>query len=391
MSRKKGKWSWSAGGYGAVVHVYEGASGKLYGRIGNKRTCLKHTDRERAKAWARDQSERLAVGLNSAADPVPTLSKVFGIYLDTQTPQKGRSCQYQDKRAVTMFTKVFGKDKDLHKLTLGEWQEFTQARNAGALSSLGEPVAEGDRKPVGARTVENDLEWLRTVLTWATKWQDRVSGKYLMREDPSRGYPIPHEENPRRPLATDDRYDAVQAVAAQAHAMLSTILTLAHGTGRRIRAILALQRSDLLLAKGEASPYGRIRWRAEEDKIGKEWVAPISADVRAALDAFLSERLSIGAVYLFSETGERPVSYEQASKWLRKAERLAKVKKQDGSLWHAYRRGWATARKNLPAKDVAFAGGWKNAATLQGIYQQPDEDTMLRVVSEPVRLREARA
>jgi hypothetical protein len=31
----------------------------------------------------------------------------------------------------------------------------------------------------------------------------------------------------------------------------------------------------------------------------------------------------------------------------------------DGSDFHAYRRAWATARKHLPLKDVAEAGGWK--------------------------------
>ena len=76
---------------------------------------------------------------------------------------------------------------------------------------------------------------------------------------------------------------------------------------------------------------------------------------------------------------------------MRKAERLAKVEKQRGSLWHAYRRGWATARKNLPAKDVAYAGGWKNVATLQTIYQQPDPESTYRAVAEPVKLREAQA
>ena len=34
------------------------------------------------------------------------------------------------------------------------------------------------------------------------------------------------------------------------------------------------------------------------------------------------------------------------------------------SLWHAYRRGWATSRKHLPDVDVAAAGGWKSTETL---------------------------
>jgi hypothetical protein len=61
------------------------------------------------------------------------------------------------------------------------------------------------------------------------------------------------------------------------------------------------------------------------------------------------------------------------------AEQLAKVPKQDGSLWHAYRRGWATSRKHLPDVDVA-AGAWKGTETLKRCYQQADDANVLRVV-----------
>jgi hypothetical protein len=82
-----------------------------------------------------------------------------------------------------------------------------------------------------------------------------------------------------------------------------------------------------------------------------------------------------------------------ASKLLRRAERLAKIPKQRGTLWHGYRRKWATERKHLPIQDVAQAGGWspKNPAVLQTIYQQPDAATLYRVVSQPMELREQRA
>ena len=139
----------------------------------------------------------------------------------------------------------------------------------------------------------------------------------------------------------------------------------------------------MLCGKGEQWPHGRIRWRAEEDKIGKELVAPMSVEVRAALETLPR---AIGPVPLFPGT-----AYDRVARWLRRAERLAGVPKQSGSLWHAYRRGWATARKHLSAKAVAFAGGWKNVATLQRIYQLPDPESTYRAVAEPLALREARA
>ena len=39
----------------------------------------------------------------------------------------------------------------------------------------------------------------------------------------------------------------------------------------------------------------------------------------------------------------------------------------------------ATARKDLPIKDVAAVGGWKDIQTLVNCYEQADDDTMLLV------------
>jgi hypothetical protein len=68
---------------------------------------------------------------------------------------------------------------------------------------------------------------------------------------------------------------------------------------------------------------------------------------------------------------------------LERAETLAEVPKQQGSLWHAYRRKWATERKHLPDRDVAAAGGWSDLASLKTAYQQMDRATLYRVVCEP--------
>ncbi len=103
------------------------------------------------------------------------------------------------------------------------------------------------------------------------------------------------------------------------------------------------------------------------------------------------ERPGIGKPYLFPAPGDltKPVSRHLAAKWLQEAEKLAGLKKLDGSLWHAYRRKWATERKHLPDADVAAAGGWTNSNTLRQVYQQADQETMLRVVLEGGTLREA--
>lgn len=67
---------------------------------------------------------------------------------------------------------------------------------------------------------------------------------------------------------------------------------------------------------------------------------------------------------------------------------MAGVEPQEGTLWHAYRRMWVTERKDLPAKDVAEAGGWADAQMVERVYTQADEDTTLSVVMHEGRVRE---
>ncbi len=90
------------------------------------------------------------------------------------------------------------------------------------------------------------------------------------------------------------------------------------------------------------------------------------------------------------QNARRPVSRHLASRWLLDAEKKAELPKLDGSLWHAYRRKWATSRKGLPDVDVAAAGGWSDLTSLKTAYQQPDIETLYRVVSEAAELREVR-
>jgi hypothetical protein len=40
----------------------------------------------------------------------------------------------------------------------------------------------------------------------------------------------------------------------------------------------------------------------------------------------------------------------------------------------------------MPLRDVAAAGGWRDPTTLLKCYQQPDEETMRRVVWEAPKL-----
>lgn len=76
-------------------------------------------------------------------------------------------------------------------------------------------------------------------------------------------------------------------------------------------------------------------------------------------------------------------------KWLSSAEAEAGLEKLSVSLWHAYRRKWASERKDHSLVDVAAAGGWKDRTTLLECYQQPDEAALLAVMAEPRKRHES--
>jgi integrase len=357
---------------------------------------LRHKDKKKALEWANSEVARYL--MSDVAEGIPRASHIFALYLQHATPRKSKSEQDADERRGKMWRKYLGSDKDLSKLTLREWQSFTDARTRGEIDAKGDPVPPDKRVAVRAATAGADLTFLITVVNWATKWRER--DQYLMRENPARGYPIPSERNPRRPVVTHDRFLAVRRKADQVmtvrgrgedrqivRSYLPDILDLVEASGRRISAVLALRYCDLKLGEG---PNGSILWPAATDKMKKQWLVPMSPDVRAAIDRILRERPGIGAGFLFPAINDpsKPIAVEVASAWLLKAEQLAGVEKHEGSLWHAYRRKWATERKGLSVADVAAAGGWTDHTVLTGVYQQPDPATLLQVVSAPARLRE---
>ncbi|MEE9208352.1 MAG: tyrosine-type recombinase/integrase [Gemmatimonadota bacterium] len=401
-------WSHTAGQRPNRVRVFERSpGGTLYARVWDARrsayrkVSLGHQDKARAKVYAAQQYAKLVSGRSEIQQGRTTLARLLRLYREHRTPRKAQTEQQADSRRIEMFLRFLGTDTDAHMIPLRVWESFIDLRGSGGIDPRGCLVPEDQRRAVRARTVESDLQWLKWVLNWGKDWR-LESGIYLLRENCVRGYPIPSEKNPRRAVATQDRYEAVRAVSDQVtmeirwqgrretqRSYLSEIFDVAAGTGRRLSAVLGLRSDDLQLTEG---PFGSIRWRSDTDKTGRESVVPIGPDVRAAIDRRMADRPVVGAALLFPSPTDpaAPADRHLADAWLRKAEALAGIATQKGSLWHAYRRAWATARKHLPAIDVAAAGGWKGVETLQAVYQQADTDTMLRVVLEAGEVREVR-
>lgn len=410
--RKGDRWSYSAGRPPNTARVFERENGIIYAAKWNaeegreEKWSLEHSDREKAKDFAED----LAIELRDAEDDAPpqeepTVSRTFKLYRQHRVPDKSERVQEGDDRRLNRWKRFLGPDFDLAKLSRREWDDFKRKRASGAIDAKGNPVPQKkDRREVSTRTVEKDLRFLRSVCRWAMDFRDR-GDRLLLERDPTRGLEIPKEKNPNRPTATHDRVDAIRehyrkptmrlergGEREKVESYLPEVFEIVVGTGRRIGAVRQLRREDLDLERTARTPHGAIVWPSDTDKMGKEWRCPISKRVREALESALRKRRRVGPGPLFPSPGdpEKPLRYEEVSAWLRDVEKKAGVEPHDGSLWHAYRRLWATARKELPDVDAAQAGGWSSLEALQQAYQQPDDATMLRVVEHEAELREVR-
>jgi integrase len=164
---------------------------------------------------------------------------------------------------------------------------YTRWRLAGGAVYDRDP-ATGENRITGRvrmRSVEGDLQVLYAALKWATTV--RVGkGRRLLTFHPLQGVRRPHEKNPKRPLATWERFQqarqAAQELTAQAEALRRTAkteagrtaadadydkwvraelaLVLVEATGRRAGSVRQLRWEDLDFAAAE------ITWRAEADK-----------------------------------------------------------------------------------------------------------------------------
>jgi integrase len=161
-------------------------------------------------------------------------------------------------------------------------------------------------------------------------------------------------------------------------------LVLAEATGRRLGSVRQLRWEDIGFSSGT------IRWRAEADKKRREWVVPVPRSLLDELRGFQKRLGAVGGGWLFAaeRNPEVPMDRHLFDKWLSIAEELAGLPKLEGGLWHPYRRKWATERKGHSLRDVAAAGGWQDVETLLKCYQQPDNETLLAVMSEERKLRE---
>jgi integrase len=291
----------------------------------------------------------------------------------------------------------FGPKCDVRTLSEQDVREFTTRRLAGGITYLDHEGKAQKTSPAKVRSAEADMVLLYAMLRWATTVRISTGMRWLP-DHPLAGVPRPREQNPRRPVATYDRFiktrRAMQRLARHAASdterarwiKMELALVLAEATGRRLGSIRQLRWDDIDFEKRT------IRWRAEADKKGRESTIPVTAKLVEELRDFRRRLCAVGGwVFTGERLPDQPMDRHLFDRWLAVAEQAAGVPKLEGGLWHPYRRKWATERKHLSLKDVAAAGGWRDVETLLTCYQQPDQDTLLAVMSEPRKLRDRAA
>jgi integrase len=394
-----GKWTRSLGTRGTRVRLFQKRRGGAFYRAvwlpgrGRDLACLHTGSREEAEQLGRSLLASLLLG-DKAPSPNARITlrglweryrEECPIYLDNRPHSKRDS----EQRIQVLFG-FLGEDCDVRKLSAADQLAYSKARFAGGIRRPNGKAAGAVR----ARSVEADLILLHSMLSWGVTVR-LPNGSRWLESNPLAGVRRVHEGAPKRPVATWERFQATRA-AMQSLAALATgeaerlrwlkmelALVLAEATGRRLGSIRQLRWEDVNFQRSV------IRWRAEADKKGQEWVVPMPPDLAEELRSFQRRLGAVGGwVFGAERNPDVPMDRHLFDKWLSVAERTAKVPKLDGGLWHPYRRKWATERKHHSLKDVAAAGGWKDTETLLRCYQAPDSETLLAVMSEERKLRE---
>ena len=365
----------SAGGTLYAVHRRDGrqrmASLKLTRKDLGKTA---RAQKEQACALALDVIEALATPTQDSeesAEETPevlTLGTLAELYEREGLHGVGVSYAKVQVRKVRRFADFLGVDKPVVSLCRSDVKRF---------------VAHRAKDGVGMNTIASDLKGLKIALNFAMEYR-RADGRPLLASNPLQRVRLPREE-PRRPWATAERYEALQAVADQLPPAFPCVLDLAWATGHRIGAILRLRWRDVSFESTRECPNGAIRWYAgmAQDTKKVDKTVPINALGREALDRWRASCPGIASAFVFTapRDSSRPLGHHMVVRWLRQAEELAGLEHLERGGWHMMRRGWGTARKHLPIVDVAEAGGWRDPATLMRCYTHPDPKTTLAVIA----------
>jgi len=378
---KKKCWSQSVGLYGSRVRVAELApGGPLYllwvdRDRGQQKRALGHRDRKRGKDEALALASNLASGRDRAEPARLTVDTLIDNYMRNGLHGRTEKHRKEVERKLSLWRDFLGASRSVHSLGPADVDRYLENRR-----SRSQRASDTEVRRVSQTTLWHDVVALMTAINFATRHRDD-RGKPLLLANPLHGVRVSKTVSPARPVATHSLYAALRGVSESVNPKFRRALDLAYATGHRIDAILKLRWDDVDFSTSPNAPLGSIRWRSEFDKIDNEHVIPMNGVARSTLAEARERRRGSEWVFPSDKNDEVPVDRHLASRWLRRAETLAGEEHERGRGWHAFRRGWASARKHLPDVDVAAAGGWKDTATMKRCYQHADAVGVLRVVT----------
>ena len=355
---------------------------------------LQTRDRDEAERRGKELLAAMLQGERPRPDGVITLQELWDRFRReapsfqdaVESTRKDYTCR------ANILLGYFGPECDVSALTEHDVKMYQQQRlKGGIVSQTGYRTG-----PVRARSAAADFVLLNLMLRWAMTVRIGNGRERWLKDNPLYGVRRLREQNPRRPVATVERYEGTRAAMQELAAVATSdairvrwtkmelALVLAMMTGRRLSSIRQLRWEDVSFDRSE------IRWRAEFDKKRQESVIPIPEGLTEELQAFQSRLNAIGGwVFARPSDGAEPMDRHLFDRWLTVAERHAGLPKLEGGLWHPYRRMWATVRAHLPLKQVAVAGGWKDTETLLVCYQQPDRASLLEVMCNEREVHES--
>jgi hypothetical protein len=331
----------------------------------------------KAKAQALDKSkELLEARADGPTDGRATWREVLDHYETHHQPHHDGTRQEDVDRWTMAVWRAFlppnqaVDDCETHQLT-----DFMLKRQRGELKVPGRKL-----KACGPTAPRLDLAWLRAAINRA-----KADGKRVTK-NPVSTIKLPKAQRPQQPEATWPRYEALrphcEGVGSQN--ILGGFLDLAVGLGWRVTALTCLHVTDVDLKLREGAPNGRILKREEFDKLGYRQYVPISNWLAPRIRELLKRRaaLDVKSPWLFPKVSDpsQPWGREYPKERQQQAERKAGLEPIEGGDFHPWRRMWATMRKHLPLKDVAYAGCW-DETTLLKHYQKSDELTVLSVMN----------
>ena len=344
------------------------------------RLSLGTTEKEIAKAKAEKLAVELRANAEARARPVAfTLEKLFEL-IEGLSTEKGESKRKHDQRCMDMFRRYWGTNRVVSTLSVVDWNAFIRDRRNGVIA----PMHAKKDKTVRNRVIEYDLRFLLSALRLATLTPDGKGGTLLVR-NPLQGLPLPKEESPKRPTLTPEEFAKLRDAAPKVHPLFELAFVIAYATGHRMASIRKLRWSDIQLDQK------RIRWRAENDKIGFEHITPLTDEVVILLATRQKSERAIGDAWVFPSPRDasKHCSREIIMQWWNRAEKLAKLAPVAKRGAHALRRMFASEMKDTPLKDLAYMGGWKSPQTLLTVYQQPDEETQRAALAKRRSVRVA--